>query len=128
MKRRVITASSIGVVITTALLLTPTQLPWWCLALTAAQACVYLACSRDHPLGWTIGLSLQPPWAAYSILTGQPAFLITAAMITTGNLLALRRHEARRSSSRSNACEANPSGQVHASSGPDGRVDEPASL
>jgi hypothetical protein len=91
MKRRVITASSIGVMSTTALLMTQTRLPWWCLALTLAQACVYLACSRDHPLGWTIGLGLQPAWATYSIITGQNAFLITTAMITIGNLVALRR-------------------------------------
>ena len=92
MTRRVISASSVGAMSTTVLLLTPTQLTWWCLALTVAQACVYLACSRDHPLGWTLGLALQPPWATYSILTNQPAFLITTTMITTGNLLALHRH------------------------------------
>jgi hypothetical protein len=91
-KRPVIAAASIGAMSTTALLLTPTQMPWWCLALTVAQACVHLACSRDHPLGWTLGLALQPPWATYSVLTNQPAFLITTTIITIANLLALERH------------------------------------
>jgi hypothetical protein len=92
MKRRIIAASSIGAMSTTALLMTPTQLPWWCLALTLAQACTHLACSRDHPIGWTLGLALQPPWTVYSIMTGQPAFLITTTMISAGNVLALHRH------------------------------------
>lgn len=92
MTSRITSASIIGILSAIAVLMTRTQLPWWCLALTIAQASVHLACSRDHPLGWTLGLALQPPWATYSVLTNQHAFLITTTIITTAYLLALDRH------------------------------------
>lgn len=91
MFRRAFVASACGAVASAAIFNSPEHLTWWCLALTVGQAFTHIACSRDHINGWTSALALQPPWATYCILTGQPSFLITTTMITVGNLLALRR-------------------------------------
>jgi hypothetical protein len=92
---RVAFALAAGVLAGVALAATTSVLAWWCLVLTGAQAAVHIACSRDKANGWMAGLALQPPWIIYSVLTHQLAFIITAVMIASGNLLALRRLDPR---------------------------------
>jgi hypothetical protein len=91
MRGRLVIAGAIGIAGSMVMVVTAHRLSWWCLVLTLAQATIYLACSKDRPIGWAAGLALQPPWIAYSVLTGQPSFLITVGMVTFGNVLALRR-------------------------------------
>lgn len=94
MRLRVVTALAAGSLGGLAIAATTNMLSWWCLVLTGSQAMVHIACSRDRAIGWRIGLALQPPWIVYSVITHQVAFIITAAMIASGNVLALRRLEA----------------------------------
>ena len=70
----------------------PTQLPGGASHSPSSKPSATSRRSRDLPLGWTLGLAVQPLGAAYRILTSQPAFLATSTIITIGNLLALGRH------------------------------------
>lgn len=99
MRWRAITALAAGTAASAAMLATPSHLAWWSVVLTALQAFTFLLSSKDDPRGWAGGLALQGPWSIYSVLSGQPAFLMTTVIVGFANVRALRRTAALPSSS-----------------------------
>ena len=82
-------------VVPAAVVTTPGLVPWWALVLTVAQVVSMFGCARDRRWGWSVGLGLQLPWAAYDVVTEQYPFLLTCALCTFAQLGALRRIDSR---------------------------------
>lgn len=101
MFRRIVIAVAVGAC-ASGVMITMRDVPLWCMLLTAAQSIVYYTCSKSMRFCWDAGLALQPPWATYSLLTHQPAFVVTAVIIAMANVGAIRRSRvAARSAGRS---------------------------
>lgn len=90
MFRRIVIAVAVGAC-ASGVMITARDLSLWCMLLTAAQSIVYYTCSKSIRFCWDVGLALQPPWATYSVLTHQPAFVLTAVIIAMANIGAIRR-------------------------------------
>ena len=65
--------------------------PW---LLTGLQVLSLWAAGRRRWWGWGLGASLQPPWIAYAILTGQAGFIPGCAVSAVVQAVSFLRHRA----------------------------------
>jgi hypothetical protein len=81
----------VSVLLCCAVVWTRHGVAWWALALTMGQAATMVACSRDLKVGWAFGLILQAPWATYDVVTHQYPFIATSVIVSSAQVMALRR-------------------------------------
>lgn len=99
-------AGGAGCVAMTASRSIGTPIENWTWALTAMQLVSLWGQTSRSPWGWVVGLSLQPVWAGYALLTGQVGMAVGCAVIAVLQLRGLTISVARDARSRARAQEA----------------------